>query len=188
MQALIIVDMLDDFVTGPLANERNASAIIPGIRALIDHALARPDWLVVYSNDAHREDDPEMAVWGRHAMAGTPGAQVIPALAPTGAAREIVSPKRHYGAFEGTGLEEAFQRHGVTGVVLTGQHTNCCVRHTAYGAFVRGLRIAVPEDAVCVPEGGDQAAALDYLRAMYGAKITTVSALIGAAPARAAAE
>lgn len=188
MQALIIVDMLDDFVTGPLANERNASAITPGIRALIDHALARPDWLVVYSNDAHHEDDPEMAVWGRHAMAGTPGAQVIPALAPTGAAREIVSPKRHYGAFEGTGLEEAFQRHGVTGVVLTGQHTNCCVRHTAYGAFVRGLQIAVPEDAVCVPEGGDQAAALDYLRAMYGAKITTVSALIGAAPAQAAAE
>ena len=49
-------------------------------------------------------------------------------------------------------------------------------------------RRAVAEDAACVPEGGDQAAALDYLRAIYGAEITTVPALTGAATAQAAAE
>ena len=188
MHALIVVDMLNDFVTGPLANEARANAVVPQIQALIAHARARPDWLVVYSNDAHQEGDPEMAVWGRHAMAGTPGAEVIPSLAPTGIEREVVSPKRHYGAFEETGLGELFRARGVTSVVLTGQHTNCCVRHTAYGAFVRGLRIIVPEDATCVPEGADQAEALEYLRAIYGAEITTAAAVISTVPAQVAAE
>lgn len=107
---------------------------MPAIRTLIEHARSRPDWLVVYSNDAHEEGDPEIAVWGKHAMAGTPGAGVIEALRPVGGGgeREVVSPKRHYGAFDGTNLDEAFHRHGVMGVVLVGQHTHCCVRHTCW--------------------------------------------------------
>lgn len=40
-----------------------------------------------------------------------------------------------------------------------GQPIHRRVRHTAYGAFVRGLRIAVPEDALCVFDGTAQAAA-----------------------------
>ena len=42
------------------------------------------EWLVVYANDAHRADDREIGVWGRHAMAGTPGAQVIDAAGADG--------------------------------------------------------------------------------------------------------
>jgi nicotinamidase-related amidase len=182
MKALIVIDMLNDFVTGALANEADATKIVPAIRRLIDHARNQPDWLVVYSSDAHRADDPEIRVWGKHAMAGTRGADVIDALAPIGADREIVSPKRFYGAFDGTDLEEVFERHGVDEVVLTGQHTHCCVRHTAYGAFMRGYGVKVPSDAVCVFPGVDQAAALDYLKTIYGAEITTSAAV--AAPNR----
>ncbi|CAQ82885.1 MULTISPECIES: cysteine hydrolase family protein [Photorhabdus] len=177
MKALIVVDMLNDFVTGALANEAYAMKIVPVIKRLINYARCQPDWLVVYANDAHRADDREMSIWGRHAMAGTPGANVIEALAPVGADREIVSPKRFYGAFDGTNLEEVFREYGVTEVVLTGQHTHCCVRHTAYGAFVRGYRIKVLSDAVCVFPGVDQQAALDYLKSIYGAEITTSTAL-----------
>lgn len=179
MKALIVIDMLNDFVTGVLANEDDAMHIVPQIQALIAHARANPDWLVVYSNDAHRADDPEIAVWGKHAMAGTHGAQVIDALAPVGAEREIVSPKRHYGAFDETGLDEVLDRHGVTEVVLAGQHTHCCVRHSAYGAFVRGKKITVPQDAVCVFPGVDQEAALEYLRTIYGANVVTTAEVIG---------
>lgn len=177
MKALIVIDMLNDFVTGVLANEADATKIVPAIRRLIDHARAQPDWLVVYANDAHRAEDPEIAVWGKHAMAGTRGAEVIDAIAPIGMEREIVSPKRFYGAFEETDLTEVFEKHGVTEVVLAGQHTHCCVRHTAYGAFVRGYGISVPSDAVCVFPGVDQDAALDYLKTIYGAQITTSAAL-----------
>ncbi|WP_340621364.1 cysteine hydrolase family protein [Xenorhabdus siamensis] len=177
MKALIVIDMLNDFVTGALANEANAMLIVPVIQKMINHARSQPDWLVVYSNDSHQENDREVSIWGRHAVAGTFGAKVINALAPIGVAREIISPKRFYGAFDGTDLEAVFERYGVTEVILTGQHTDCCIRHTAYGAFFCGYNIKILSDAVCVFLRADQDEALDYLKTIYGAEITTSTAL-----------
>lgn len=183
MKALIIIDMLNDFVDGSLANPR-AEAIVPALERLLAHAR-REGWVVVFSNDAHEPGDPEIAVWGEHGMAGTPGAEVIPELAPRLGEREIVSPKRFYGAFDSTGLEEQLRALGVDEVVLAGQHTHICVRHTSYEAFRRGFRITVARDAVCTFEGVDEEQALDYLRGVYGASVTTVDELTGApAPAR----
>ncbi|MCP9269048.1 cysteine hydrolase [Xenorhabdus sp. XENO-1] len=176
MKALIVIDMLNDFVTGVLANEEDAMKMIPSIQRMIKYARNNPDWLVVYANDAHRADDREMEIWGKHAMAGTWGADVIDALAPIGMEREIVSPKRFYNAFDGTDLEDVLAQYGVTEVVLAGQHIHCCVHHTAYGAFIRGYGITVLSDAVCAFPGIDQQAALDYLKTIYGAEITTSKA------------
>jgi nicotinamidase-related amidase len=184
VKALVIIDMLNDFVDGSLANPR-AQAIVPPLTRLLDHAR-REGWVVVFSNDAHSPGDPEMAVWGEHAMAGTPGAQVIAALAPQPGEREIVSPKHYYGSFDETGLEQQLRALGVDEVVLAGQHTHICVRHTSNEAFRAGFRISVPKDAVAAFEGVDEDVALDYLRTVYGARITTVGELTGAvAPARA---
>ena len=73
---------------------------------------------MVFSNDAHDPSDPELRVWGEHAMAGSPGAQVIAELEPRPGPREIVSPKRAYGAFDGTGLDEQLRALGVDEVVI----------------------------------------------------------------------
>ncbi|AOM42969.1 isochorismatase [Xenorhabdus hominickii] len=140
---------------------------------MIEYARNQHDWLVVYSNDAHHIEDREIDIWGEHALAGTWGADVIDALAPIGAEREIVSPKHFYSAFDKTDLENTFERYGVTEVILTGQHTHCCVRHTAYSAFLLGYDITVLSDAVCVFPGIDHHDALDYLKINYGAKIST---------------
>jgi nicotinamidase-related amidase len=116
-------------------------------------------------------------------MAGDRGARVIPELAPrTG---EIVSPKRTYGAFDFTGLDEELRRRGVDQLVLCGQHTHICVRHTSYGALIRGYEIVVPRDAVCAFAGVDEEAALQYLSDVYGAEITTVGELTALAEASA---
>lgn len=176
MRALIIVDMLEDFVDGKLANPK-ARGVIPPLRRLLEHARA-DGWVVVFSNDAHEPGDPELRVWGEHAMAGTPEAQVIPELEPREG--EIVSPKRVYGAFDFTGLDEQLRERGVDEVVVTGQHTHICVRHTSYGALVRGYGITVPRDAVCGFEGVDEDEALAYLELAYGARVTTVDDLVGA--------
>ncbi len=165
MRALIVVDMLNDFVTGTLANEARATAIVPSIRRLIDHARANEDWVVVYANDAHRADDREIGVWGRHAMAGTHGAAVIDQLAPAGIEREIVVSKRFYGAFDHTDLEDTLFDFEVEDVVLAGQHTHGCdpphrlrrlhgrLRH--HGADRRGLRLrgCRPRGGAGLPEG-----------------------------------
>jgi nicotinamidase-related amidase len=176
MRALIIVDMLKDFVDGKLANPK-AQAITPPLRRLLDHA--REDgWVVVFSNDAHQPGDPELKIWGEHAMAGDPGADVIGELEPREG--EIVSEKRGYGAFDGTDLDEQLRDRDVDEVVVTGQHTHICVRHSSYGALIRGYEITVPRDAVCAFEGVDEDDALEYLKATYGATVTTVDQLVRA--------
>ena len=175
MRALIIVDMLNDFVDEKLANPK-AQTIVEPLQRLLAHA--REDgWVVVFSNDAHHSDDPELKVWGEHAMAGTPGANVIPQLVPREG--EIVSPKRDYGAFDGTGLDEQLKERGVDEVVIAGQHTHICVRHSSYGALRRGYDISIPRDAVCAFEGVDEDEALAYLEMAYAAKITSVDELVG---------
>jgi nicotinamidase-related amidase len=174
MRALIIVDMLNDFVDGKLANPR-AQGIIEPLQRLLGHARSQ-GWVVVYSNDAHEPGDPELRVWGEHAMAGTPEADVIPQLEPQ--AGDILSAKRVYGAFDFTGLDEQLAERGVDEVVVTGQHTHICVRHTSYGALIRGYAVTVPRDAVCAFEGVHEDEALAYLEGTYGARITTVDELV----------
>jgi nicotinamidase-related amidase len=176
MKALIIVDMLKDFVDGKLANPR-AQAITPPLRRLLDHAR-KDGWVVVFSNDAHQPGDPELKIWGEHAMAGDPGADVIEELEPREG--EIISEKRGYGAFDGTDLDEQLRDRDVDEVVVTGQHTHICVRHSSYGALIRGYEITVPRDAVCAFEGVDEDDALEYLKATYGATVTTVDELVQA--------
>ena len=175
MRALIIVDMLNDFVDGKLANPK-AQGIIEPLQRLLGHARDE-GWVVVFSNDAHQPDDPELRVWGEHAMAGTPEADVIPQLEPRDG--EIVSPKRVYSAFDFTGLDEQLKERGVDEVVITGQHTHICVRHSSYGALIRGYGITIPRDAVCGFEGVDEDEALAYLEMAYGATVTTIDELAG---------
>ena len=176
MKALVIVDMLKDFVDGSLANPR-AQRIVEPLGRLLAHAREN-GWVVVFSNDAHKPDDPELKVWGEHAMEGTPGAEVIEELAPREG--EIVSPKRTYGAFDETGLAEELRARDVDEVVITGQHTHICVRHSSYGALRNGFDVIVPRDAVCAFEGVDEDDALEYLKMAYGANVTTVDELTGA--------
>ncbi len=180
MKALVIVDMLDDFVTGALANP-HAERILDPLARLLEHARGDDEWVVVFSNDAHDPSDPELRVWGEHALAGTPGAQVVAELEPRPGPGEIISPKRAYGAFDGTGLDEQLKALGVDEVVVTGQHTHICVRHSSYGALIRGYRVTVPRDAVCTFEGVNEDEALEYLVMAYGATVTDVAALTGAA-------
>lgn len=75
-EAVIVIEMLNDFVTGKLRCEQ-VDHIIPNLRKLL--AAARKQGVhVVYSSDAHLKEDSELRVWGEHAMKGTKGAEVIP--------------------------------------------------------------------------------------------------------------
>ena len=180
--ALLVLDMLTDFTSGKLANPA-ARRITEPIAALIQAARGRDDWLVVYGNDAHRPGDFELAVFGEHAMAGSPGAAVIDELAPQPG--DIVVPKRYYSAFTETDLDTAIRMHRIDRLVVTGQHTDCCCRHTGYDALVRGLSLVAVSDATAAYEPfaagrytEAQEDALRYLRTYYGAEITSTSSLV----------
>ena len=61
--ALVVLDMLNDFVTGTLANAA-AEPIVDPIAKLADAARSRDDWVVIYANDAHQENDIEFRIFG----------------------------------------------------------------------------------------------------------------------------
>ncbi len=178
MKALIIIDMLNDFVTGDLKTDR-AQRIIPNLRRLID-AFHKHKLPVIFSNDAHYETDYEMAKWGPHAMAGTKGAQVIPELAP--AKDDIIIEKRTYGSFFETPLDSILRIHKVDTVINAGLHTHICVRHASAEAFFRGYKIIVPEDAVEAFNEEAHVSGLAYLKDVYDARIIDTSTLIKELP------
>lgn len=179
--ALVVIDMLNDFLDGVLANPA-AKGIVAPIGRLAEDVRGSDDWVVVYANDAHRPTDAELRVFPPHAMAGTHGAAVVEELAPR--AGDVVVPKRFYSAFTETGLAATLRSQGVERLVLVGQHTDCCLRHTAYDAFRRDLELAVCADATMVYEPGSpepvderQARALGYLVTYYGAEVTDAASV-----------
>ena len=99
--AILVNDMLNDFIKGALRSDR-ASKIISSIKDLLFIARTK-DIPVFYCNDEHEEDDPELKIWGPHSMKGTEGSQVIPELKLD--QRDCVVPKRFYGAFDSTNLD-----------------------------------------------------------------------------------
>jgi len=167
--AVLVIDMLNDFVTGKLGNERVRSVVEP-IRKLLPRAR-EAGITEGYVGDAHLPTDPEIAVWGPHAMKGTKEAETIPELEPKPG--DTVLEKRTYSAFHETGLDLFLRSLGVDTVVITGLHTNICCRHTAADAFARGYRIVVPEDCVNAFTEEEHREGLAYLRRVYGARLTT---------------
>ncbi|HZD65157.1 MAG TPA: isochorismatase family cysteine hydrolase [Acidimicrobiales bacterium] len=171
---LLVVDMLNDFMSGTLANPAAEQTVVP-IAGLL--TVARDlDWVVLYGNDAHHPGDIELRQFGEHAMQDTTGAQVIDPLKPE--ATDLVVPKRFYSAFTQTDLLATIRARGIDRLVIAGQHTDCCVRHTAYDAFVAHIPVTVVAEATAVygpgshePVATRQERALGYLHTYYGTEI-----------------
>jgi nicotinamidase-related amidase len=178
-KAVIVIDMLNDFVTGKLEAKR-AKRVIPNLKRLVEAARAN-GVPVIYSNDAHYPQDVEVTrKWGNHAIKGTEGAEVIPELKP--AKEDYVVEKRTYSSFYETGLDpllrSLYKGEGVKTVVLGGLHTNMCIRHTAADAFFRGYKIIVVADGCEAFTQKDHEEGLKYLEYVYNAKIMSVDEVI----------
>jgi len=145
-EALLVVDMLNDFVLPDAPLEVPAARdAVPAIRARIDRAR-EAGIPVVYVCDAHDPDDPEFAAWPPHAVEGTSGAEVVPEIAP--APGEHVVKKKTLLGFYGTDLEVVLDRLGADTLTITGCVTNICVLYIATEASVRGYRVRIPRDSV----------------------------------------
>lgn len=167
--AVIVIDMLKDFLTGALACQRGVE-IIPKTAELI--AAARKAGVpVLFSCDAHLESDPEMALWSKHAMAGTVGAEVVDELAPQEG--EFVVPKRNYSGFWQTDLEQKLTSLKVDTLIFCGIHTHLCVQHTVADAFFDGYNLIIATDATTAFTEQDHLRGLEYIKSTYGAKTMT---------------
>jgi nicotinamidase-related amidase len=172
--AVLVTDMLEEFVHGRLGNERCRS-IVPAVQRLV--TAARGAGLpIAYICDAHLPSDPELRIWGPHAMKGSAEAQVIAELVPQKG--DYVLEKRTYSAFYETGLDLLLRSLDVETVIVTGLYTHICGAHTSADALARGYQIVVTEDAINAPTEEDHLSGLTYIRTNYGAEITDCDRLM----------
>ena len=173
--AVIVIDMINDFVTGVFKSDR-AAKIVPNVKTLLDFARKKKI-PIVYATDAHLPNvDPEFSVWGSHAVAGTRGAEIVDELKPDKCDFRVL--KRKYSAFQGTDLDQLLRELEVDTVVLTGVVTDICIQHTAADAFFRGYKIKIPKDATEAFTENAYTEGLQYLKEYYNAEITETDRII----------
>lgn len=167
MKAVMVVDMVNDFVTGKLGSPR-AQKVVPRLRAFLKRA--RSNGLpVVYVCDAHLPGDPELKLWGEHSMKGSEGAKIVDELSPKEG--DLVFEKQCYDAFQNPTLDAELKRLGVDELIMTGVATNICVQNTAGDASFKGYQVTVVEDCTEAPSEEEHRQGLKYMKTMYGAKV-----------------
>ncbi len=167
MRAVLVIDMLNEFVTGKFGFE-GAREIVPRIKRVLEWAR-RGGIPIIYVCDSHEPGDPELRVWGEHAMKGTEGAKIVPELSPSPG--DLVIEKRTYSAFFSTQLDQLLKDKKIQELILMGLVTNICVQHTAADAFFRGYKIRVLTDCTASPVKEEHERALQYMKQVYGAEL-----------------
>jgi nicotinamidase/pyrazinamidase len=157
-RALVVCDMIVDHLTlGHCVEVPRALAIVPALAKRIDEARTA-GVPIVYVLDRHQPDDPELEECGVHAVEGTPGAEVWPALAPAADDRIVTKPS--YSGFHSTELESVLDDLAVDTLVLTGCATEVQLLTTAMDALQRGFAVELPADSHAgMTEAGEMVAA-----------------------------
>jgi nicotinamidase/pyrazinamidase len=146
MDALIIVDVQNDFTPGGALGVPDGDAVIPAV-----NALAADSEFVVATRDWHPADHGSFAEqggsWPVHCVAESEGAQLAP-----GVDRKLIDvvvdkgqsrDAEGYSGFEHTGLEELLRSRDVDTVHVAGLALDYCVRATALDARRAGFDVVV---------------------------------------------
>ena len=189
-QALIVIDLQNDFCPGGALAVAEGDAVVPVVNRVMPHfplVVATLDWHPPNHISFRERGGP----WPPHCVQNSFGAELHPAL--------NTEPIRHtfrkaatadrdaYSEFEGVDeglhlLDEFLKSHGVSRVYLAGLATDYCVRATALDALRLGYETYVITDGVRAvnvqPEDG--ARALAELQA-EGAHLISSEAIIGTA-------
>ncbi|ROZ79168.1 cysteine hydrolase family protein [Ramlibacter sp. WS9] len=183
--ALVIIDMQRDFVEPggfgeSLGNDVSLlQAIVPACQRVL-HAWRAAGGLVVHTRESHRPDlsdcppakrdrgNPSLRIgdpgpMGRILVAGEPGNQIIPELAPQPG--EIVIDKPGKGAFYATPLSGLLRDAKVTHLVFMGVTTEVCVQTSMREANDRGYDCLLLEDCTESYFPHFKASAVEMMRA-----------------------
>lgn len=151
--ALLVVDIQNDFCPGGALAVKEGDAIIPVVNRLVRLFLER-EATVAYSRDWHPEDHSsfreEGGPWPPHCVAGTRGSAFHPSLHvplyPLIISKGTGNDEA-LSAFDGTNLHERLQQRGVTRLFVVGLATDYCVKATALDGLSLGYETIVLADA-----------------------------------------
>lgn len=137
---LVVVDMQEDFVNGPLGSEQ-AREIVPGIRDLITSF----DGTVCFTYDTHGSDYLSTQEGGNlpvtHCQYGSPGWYLVPEL------KRLTNRKTQYlkRGFGSSQLYEHLRNHHYDSITFVGVCTGICVISNAVLA-----KTADPESEIII--------------------------------------
>lgn len=168
--ALLIVDLQNDFLPGGALAVPRGDLVIAPINALIDlyHGRGLP---IYASRDWHPEDHCSFTAqggpWPPHCVAATEGALFSEALQlPEEAiviSKALTAAEDAYSAFNGTGLARSMLADGITRLAVCGLATDYCVLNTALDGIEAGFEVLLVLEATRAvevkPGDGDRAIA-----------------------------
>lgn len=170
MVALVVVDVQNDFCPGGALPVERGDEVVAVLNRLMDRFP-----LVVATQDWHPPDHVSFVGqggrWPPHCVAGTPGAELHPALRTDRIGIRILKAdrpdKEAYSGFDGTGLAEQLRKRGVSEIAVGGLATDYCVKATVLDGLAAGFRVTVVEDACRAvnAQPGDDQEALEAMRA-----------------------
>jgi biuret amidohydrolase len=168
--AMLVVDMQNDFVAeGAPLEAPAARAMVPRLRAAVD-ACREAGIKVVYTAHEHRRDGSDIGLFsgtpaianGDALVAGTPGADIYPALRPR--PDEPIIRKRRFSAFFASDLDLLLRSWRIETVIIGGTTTENCCFSTARDALFRDYQVVFLSDATATfdyPDLGFGAMAAD---------------------------
>ena len=170
-KALIIVDMLNDFIDekGALYCGAQARAIISFVRDRLTVFRKNED-LVIFLQDSHDENDLEFTKFPKHCVTDTWGSEIINELAPV--PDEKVVPKKRYSGFYETDLEKILEDANIEEVEVTGVCTSICVMDTVGGLANRDYYVSVPIKGVADFDQEMHEFSLKRMKQLYGARVS----------------
>jgi nicotinamidase/pyrazinamidase len=171
-KALIIVDFQNDFTPGGVLAVPEGDRIADRLNALAgsgdyDLVVATRDWHPPNHGSFAEQGGP----WPTHCVAGTPGAELHPALDRSRIGAVIDKGQdpstEGYSGFDATGLATLLREREVEHVTVVGLATDYCVKNTALDALREGFSVTVDSAAVrgIDTQPGDSQQALEEVRA-----------------------
>lgn len=168
--ALIIVDVQNDFLTGGSLAVPAGDEIIPSLNRYIAAFLLR-DLPIFATRDWHPLDhcsfQQQGGPWPQHCVAQTPGA-AFPANLEIPCDTHIISKavskeKDAYSGFSETELHSTLQSSGIIRVFIGGLATEHCIFNTVKDALTYQYTTFVLKDAVRGIDGSSSKAALEEM-------------------------
>jgi nicotinamidase/pyrazinamidase len=166
-QALIVVDVQNDFCPGGALAVEKGDEVVEPLNQLIDEFLKRGA-PVYKSRDWHPVTTKHFAkyggTWPVHCVQNTHGAEFHPALRDD--PRIILISKGLgdtdcYSAFDETDLAAQLQRQGIEEVLVGGLATDYCVKNTVLDALKHGYKVKAVKNAMRAvnlqPDDGERA-------------------------------
>lgn len=182
-QALLVVDVQNDFCQGGTLAVPYGDDVVPPLNKLIDKFLQRGE-PVYLSRDWHPPTTKHFTAyggtWPEHCVQDTRGAEFHPALRHDPRIKVIskgLGDKDGYSAFDDTNLSEQLKNDQVGELVVGGLATDYCVKNTVLDAIKNGFHVKVVENAMRPVElqPGDGEKAIKEMRAAGAEIISTDS-------------